>query len=362
MRGRKILLTVFCFAFFNSNLFAEEFHLDSPRNEGTLRHEVNNDAVFDEDSGFSNGWSLQYHTVRYAGWEESKTFGFIKWVGNHFPTLGDEDSIVRYCHGIGQNMITPGDLEAEEPQEGDLPYAGTLTYSLSWQSFNHRTARTFQISVGVLGEESYADKAQEFFHEDLDLGDEPNGWDTQRDTEIIINLGYQYLWRLAHWGDYHNDWAAQIVSGPNLHLGNLITAAEFGMAFRFGWNMVQCFNSFPSPPAQGFFTSYQIPKPSSASPHSVELLLAARATGLVYSVLYDGSIITDDDRDVERETFILSGGIGINYQYYDFLSVRLFLLYTTDILDEDELPPALSGRERTKNDNSYGTLIFEFHF
>ena len=61
---------------------------------------------------------------------------FVKWVGKKIPTLDDEDSIVRIGQGIGQNMITPGDLTAEEPQEGDVPYAGTLTYTLNWQNFN----------------------------------------------------------------------------------------------------------------------------------------------------------------------------------------------------------------------------------
>ena len=362
MRIYIISLVVFLLAFSNGISSAEDCYLDSPRNKGTLRFELNNDAIFDEDSGFSNGWSIQYHTVRYASWEESKTFGFIKWIGEHFPTLGDEDSIVRYTHGIGQNIITPGDIEVEVPQAGDLPYAGTLTYTLNWQSFNRQKARNFQITFGVLGEESYADEVQKFAHDDLDLGETPLGWDTQRDTEVIINLGYQHLWRLGHWGNYHNGWAAQIVSGPNFLLGNLLTSVDLGVAFRCGWNMIEGFNSFPAPPGRGFFTSNQIPKPLNASPHSVELILGARATGVIYSVLYDGSIITDDDREVEREDYFVAGGIGLNYHYYDFLSIRFSLILTSDIIDEDELPPPLPGRDQTKNDNSFGTIAIDIHF
>lgn len=75
---------------------AGDYHLDSPRNTGLLRLELNNDIVFGDDSQFSNGFSLQYHTRRYSRWEESMAPGWVKWVGDHFPSLGDEDAIVRY--------------------------------------------------------------------------------------------------------------------------------------------------------------------------------------------------------------------------------------------------------------------------
>ena len=116
---------------FNTTIQAEDFYLDSPNNNGALRFEIDNDAAWKKDSNFSNGWSLQYHTVRYSSWEDAETPGIVKWVGKNFPTLDQKDAIVRIGHGIGQNMITPGDLSAEIPLEGDLPYAGSLTYSLS---------------------------------------------------------------------------------------------------------------------------------------------------------------------------------------------------------------------------------------
>ena len=86
-------------------LSAENFNLDSPRNRGLFRVEIDNDVVWNKDSSFSNGWSLQYHTVRYSNWDETRAPGLIKWIGKNFPTLGDEDSIVRFGHGIGQNMM-----------------------------------------------------------------------------------------------------------------------------------------------------------------------------------------------------------------------------------------------------------------
>lgn len=358
----KVLLSLWLMQLFNTHVFAKNFYLDSSLNKGTLRFEIDNDVVWEKDSNFSNGWSLQYHTARYANWEETKAPGFIKWVGNHFPTLGDDDSIVRNGHGIGQNMFTPGDLNAEIPLEGDVPYAATLTYTLNWQNFNRQAARNFQITVGILGPEALAEELQKYLHKDLGLADDPKGWDTQRNTEPILNIGYQYPFRVAHLGKDTNDWAGQLTLAPSASLGNMATVVELSLGFRYGWNMLEGFNTFPAPPGRGFFQATYLPKPLSASPHSIEFVLGVRGTALLYSVLYDGSIITSDDRKVDRKTFIASVLAGFNYHYHKLFSVRVHVQSSTDLLEEDSIPDPPSGGEKTKIDNSYGALIIDFHF
>jgi lipid A 3-O-deacylase len=362
MQNNKSLLVLLLILLLCDELLAGEFYLDSPRNEGILRVEIDNDVVWGADSGFTNGWSIQYHTVSYREWDNAETLGFVKWVGKHFPTLDDKDSIVRNSHGIGQNMITPGDIEAEVPQEGDLPYAGTLTYSLSWQSFNRKKASNLQLTVGVLGEKSLAAQFQKFAHNNLELGTNPEGWDTQRDAEPILNIGYQYAWCLANLGEYQNDWAGQLTLAPSASLGNLFTAVDLIAAFRFGWNMPEGFDTYPAPPGRGFFQSSYLPKPSSASPHAFEIIMGARGTGLLYSVIYDGSFITDDDREVKRNGYYFSAGIGIVYHYYDFLSIRATVEKSTNLLDEDSLPIPPPDRNKTNADVSFGSLIVDFCF
>lgn len=344
-------------------LLAEEFYLESPYNNPTMRFEIENDIIWSEDSNFSDGWSLQYHSTRYADWDETQQPGFIKWVGNHFPTLDDDNSIVRNTHSVGQNIITPGDIQAEIPSEGDLPYAGTLTYTLNWQRFNRKTARNFQISLGILGKEALGEPFQAFAHDDLGLGEDPKGWNTQRKTEPILNLGYQYSLRLAQFGQPTNGWGGLFELTPSVSLGNLFTAAEVGLGFRYGWNRMEGFSSVPSPPGRGIFQAALVPKPAYASPHSIEILLGIRGVGLIYTVIYDGSIVTSDDRDVERENLIATGLIGFNYHYHKLLSVRLHIEASTDFLREEGLPPPTSPNgERTATDNSYGAVIIDFYF
>ena len=357
-----ILLTIFLFISFNSSVFGEDFYLDSPRNSATLRSEIDNDIIWNKDSNFSNGWSIQYHSSRYSKWEETKMPGFIQWVGEHFPALDNEGSIVRNSQGIGQNMITPGDLTVETQQDGDLPYAGTLTYTLSWQNFNRNKASNFQISLGVLGSESMAGAFQKFVHDDLDMGVSPQGWDTQRETEPIINVGYEHAMRIGYIGNYLNDWAGQLTVIPSASLGNLITSFEVGFALRFGWNILEGFNTYPAPPGRGFFHASYLPKPPSASPHGFEVVMGARTSHLIYSVIYDGSLITDDNRSVDRNYFILAAGLGLFYHYYDLFSIRITFESSTDLIKEDSIPETYTEEEKTSGNISYGSIILDFHF
>jgi hypothetical protein len=362
MKFQKTSLSLFLLLLIAHPLHAEEFHLKSPRNTGLLRFEFSNDIIWYSDSQFTNGWSLQYHSVRYDSWEETPAPGVIKWIGNHFPTLNDDGSVVRYGQGIGQNIMTPGDLSLATPREGDLPYAGTLTYAFNWQAYNRQTARNFQISAGVLGKASLAEQFHKFVHNDMNLGVAPKGWDTQRESEPIVDIAYQHVWRLIHFGEYHNDWAGQINLSPCVHIGNLFTAADIAIGLRFGWNILEGFNTYPAPPGRGFYQAFDLPKPSHASPHIFEIILGVRATGLAYSVLYDGSIFSDDDRKVERETIIYSVGVGFNYHHVGLFSIRIDLLRTSDVLVGESLPVAPNSVYKTGTDNSYGALAIDFHF
>ena len=368
-RGNKInihevlvLLPAWLILLSNAFAFAEDFYLESPFNTRMLRLQIDNDVVWKEDSNFSSGLSLQYHTIRYADWAETQAPGFVKWVGNYFLTLHDDDSIVRYGHSLGQSIYTPAELELETPQDGDLPYAGTLTYSLSWQRFNRRKAKNLMVTIGVLGREALAENSQKIAHDQMGLGEDPQGWDTQRDSEPIFNVGYQYTLGLFSVGQHTNGWAGQLALQPSISLGNINTAVKAGLGFRWGWNMMEGFFGFPDRPGCEFIQEAYLPKPPSASLHSVEMVLGISGTALAYSVLYDGSVISGDEREVDRETFFASGLVGFIYRYHPFFSFGAYLQSSTDLLKMDSLPDPLPGGEKTHPDLSYGILMIDFYF
>ena len=79
-------------------------------------------------------------------------------------------------------------------------------------------------------------------------------------------------------------------------------------------------------------------------------------------MIYDGSFITDDDREVERNGYYFSAGVGLAYHYYDFLSIRATVQKSTDLLDEDSLPTPPNDSGKTDADISFGSLIVDFRF
>ena len=122
------------------------------------------------------------------------------------------------------------------------------------------------------------------------------------------------------------------------------------------------FKAFPSSPGRGCFQAYHLLKPVSACHHGIEMVLGANTGALIYSVVYDGSLLTTDERDVEREYLIYDVYIGLNYHYYDVFSIRASLMLTSNFLDEDKLPEPLPGREQTRDDASYFSVVVDFHF
>ena len=213
-----------------------------------------------------------------------------------------------------------------------------------------------------MGRESLAEDFQKFVHCDMGMADCPQGWDTQRKTEPALNLGYEYFWRLAHIGTYTNDWAGQIDFGPAFHLGNLTTSANLDIDIRFGWNIKEGFGTKPTPSGAAIHRASQIPKPKTASPHGVEFFAGITGSAILYSVIYDGSFITDDDREVDRETFSYGLIYGISYHYYDFFSVRFAMIHLSDTIKPESLPDPPPGKEKTGADNSFGTVMLEVYF
>jgi hypothetical protein len=68
------------------------------------------------------------------------------------------------------------------------------------------------------------------------------------------------------------------------------------------------------------------------------MFLGVNSTGMIYSVAYDGSAITYDNREVERENYFISGLLGFSYRYHDFFSVGPYFQASTDLIKGKSIP------------------------
>lgn len=345
-----------------SPVYSAKPQMDNLDNKRIFRFEADNDSLWDRDSHFTSGWSMQYHSLIYNSWNDAKVPEAIRWIGRHVPTLNRSDSHVRVGFGLGQMTFTPGDLTLSEREGTDLPYAGTLTTSLSWQSFNRNSSRTFQISLGLLGKESLAGQFHIYSHNDLYMGEDPKGWDDQRETEPIVNFAYAYRQNLYRNDIFSDSWGSQLSLEAAASLGNLATDMTLSAGFRTGWNLLEGFTMTAAPAGIGLVRASHYPKPAAASPHSIELVLGVSISALIYSVIYDGSLISSDERDVNRKDYMLAGTIGINYHYKNKMAVGLHFNKSSDLIEEDSLPTRPLVTDRTRSDPSYAALIIDYYF
>jgi hypothetical protein len=279
-RGLAIVLWLLGFAMLPLDVAAQDADdtggkQKKPREQMHMwRFELDNDFFFGSDYAFSNGWSLQRHSPAVDTWDVKpngkRRAGFSRWIGNHFPGLevgGTTGKVGRRTIGISQIIQTPEDISNPDPQPHDVPWAGTAGLHESWISFDNVRLYAFQIFVGVMGPASLAEETQTFVHEDLGLGDPPQGWDNQLENQFIGNLNYALRRKLAAPPAERyaaKRFAGDLAIGGQAGLGNFFRFVEAQLELRFGWGLPPGFTHIPDAPGRGIMME---PSPGAPSDH-----------------------------------------------------------------------------------------------
>jgi hypothetical protein len=227
---------------------AEEVDIPDMR---LFRFEFDNDTFVGSDDAFSAGWSIQVHSPVHDEWKP----GLAGWIGR-IPTLRDDGvggRIVRTAWGVTQLIITPEDVTIRTAQPDDAPWAGLLGGYVSWTAYDNRRLAALQIYLGCVGPCSQAEDVQNFVHDDLGFGDRAEGWSNQLDDELLVNVNYEYrykLWTRAGRYDVPR-WGTDLSVGAQAGIGNYATYAAAWIEYRFGWFIPQGFTKFADPPALG---------------------------------------------------------------------------------------------------------------
>ena len=142
------------------------------------------------DKGYTNGTRLDYYYVKR---HDSRFFLY-----KMMPKAGKQ-SVNTFGFSLTQTMFTPEDLTATEPNVSDWPYTGALTLSHSLHSSHPRKKYNLQTEVvaGVMGKAALAEQFQKVVHKLINSG-EPQGWDKQFPTDVLLNLNVsleKMLWQ-----------------------------------------------------------------------------------------------------------------------------------------------------------------------
>jgi len=243
----------------------------------------------------------------------------------------------RYTHGtrityehndlywsIGQNIYTPEDITLEVPAVDDRPYAGVLYLSLHGTKFTEdgRTTSGYSkrfhqlnVSIGIVGDYSLADKTQIFVHSLIDSR-EPKGWDYQVDDMFLLQADFKL----------HEDMLRTRYFNSTIYMageiGTIKSYTGIGGTLLAGYNIPRIINQ---------------PIASKVSDYSLFVF-----TDLLGKNVFYNHLLESDHTDIIREEMVLEarGGVGIAYKYLEF---RFTYTYRSEEFKEQNSPTEFGG-------------------
>ena len=316
----------------------------------TWRFEFANDALFDADNQFTNGFTLQTHSTVSADLNDLQGVrAFGKGLARRLLPQ-DSDLVYRKALVVGQNMATPEELENPDIILDDTPYLGLLAVGSSWIGFNDTEFTGFGITAGIVGEWSGAEQVQTGVHS-LIGATEPEGWDNQLDTEPVLNIYFMKKRKL--WNKPSFDGAFNF----DLSVGNFLTGIHAGIAMRFG-RKPGGFSYVPDPIGRGMAYDATLPRQNGQTELYGTLEIRAWAWA-VFMPLEGNTFVSGnewtDNNTIEPENLIGQAIVGIHYVRSKW-GLHATLSFATDSVDEDSLRPDVDV------ENNFGTLMFEWRF
>jgi hypothetical protein len=295
---------------------------------------TDNDAFVGNDNGYTNGIFVSW----YDGLEGEKAEpGFL--ARAMLWSLPDSSSSTLDIDigTIGQIMTTPDDIEKDPPDlpPDSMPYAGLLFYSDTLLRIQETYADSISVTIGIVGEYSFAEEAQTFVH-DVIGSDEPCCWDTQLDDEIVFQLSRGRVWKT--WvSDSGN---ADFLLSADAELGTISSSAGAGFMIRYGAELRKSY-------AMALLINSRTTNPL-ATQGGWYVFAGARATYLANHIFLDGSKSYDDNYekiDYDPERISVTAGLA-----YSWKKVSLsFAMSNLNVLNDSDSDP---DEEFTK----YGTL------
>jgi len=214
-----------------------------PHESWTFTFHLENDLFADTDRFYTNGikisWvSPELHWFQDLAW--MKKPGIIQVTTNKFiellPFSDDASRQRNLAFTIGQLMFTPEDIARRDLILDDRPYAGWLYGSAAFHSKTYRRLDTFELQMGLTGDFSLAEQAQDLVHSIRGIA-RANGWDNQIDTEVGFALIYDRKQRLIPRHDFYRQWGLDFIAHAGAAGGTVFSHINAGLEFRIGWNL-----------------------------------------------------------------------------------------------------------------------------
>ena len=291
------------------------------------------------DRYYSNGFQFYY----FSG--ARPPYGNIDLLANLVPWI-EPGGVRRYGFAFGQNIYTPSNLTARNPDPTDRPYAGWLYGRFSVLNEAPTAVDRIDLDLGMVGPASLAEQTQKAVHRIVTGATYPEGWNYQLRDEPGGVLSYEHVWRSVKpntLGPLEWDFSPHVAGS----LGNVLTFAALGSTVRLGGNM--------PPPVGALVTRPTSSIPYQDSPYSQRqgrfswyVYASAEGRAVARNIFLDGNSFRDS-RSVDKNNFIAAFQLGVALRYD-----RFGISYAQNFLS-----PEFEGQKSYSN---YGSIRASYRF
>jgi lipid A 3-O-deacylase len=330
-----------------------------------------------DDRAYTQGLRVSYQYFPGCEPDRLKKWGYAiadsklgNWLG--ISTQADV-GVMATTAGIGQHMFTPNDISISELIADDRPYTGWLYGTLRYEfvdvtnssvmgAYNKsyfdglvkgQRYHSFELQLGALGDASFADRTQIWFHKQIDA-QKPMGWENQLDSEPGVFAEYKYGYRYFIEDD-DGKVKFDIIPSAGLAVGNVQTYASAGFMVRYGRNI----RGFPSSSLTPVVSiKEKIDKICGLKIfEECYAFVGAQARYVVHNFFLEGSIFNDEGHSVDAENFVYDYLAGFRFAFpWQGLTIDY-----TYIRRSNEFSPMPANSPLENGEHDYGSLIISFN-
>ncbi len=307
----KNFIKIFFILIFALCNFAANATSEAKDSKGIWSAALENDIFANTDKHYTNGVKFSYLSP------ETSVSAPVEIVANKFLFF-EQSGHKRFSYSIGQNMFTPKDISATSLQKSERPYAGWLYGSAGIISANSSRLDTFEITLGVVGKASLADKTQKFVHKIIG-SPKPLGWSNQLKFEPGIIISYERQFRKIA---SINKQGLQADFTPSIgaSIGNIYTNVSGGLMGRIGFDLPA---DYGPPKIKPRLSGSDYFEPTKNL--GWYLFLGVNTTAAIRNIFLDGNSFKKSHK-VKKKNLIgdLQAGITITYKSYRFGYTHVF--------------------------------------
>lgn len=310
--------------------------------------QLDNDLFYDIDEDYTNGVRIAFikENKDQAIKENTLQKGLHKLSGadsetqlGQFRTRGEGSKRYAWGTGLTQLMFTPKDKTAKVPPYGERPFAGWLGLEFSLHTKTNESVSSVTFSVGTTGKSSFAQKTQNWIHENVSNSDLYSGWDSQVPQEVTLNLHFDHKHKLPIDQltenfplkiDGYNEWGAAV--------GNFQTNAYLGLLLRAGFNLSA---SYSTPRVQIGSYAHDLfhVEDSRKNRFSFYTFGGCRGTAVLHDITLNGPLFRDFKYEVETKAFVGEALLGYGLSWRNFELSHSFTHRTREFKSQTKKHP-----------------------